>query len=93
MKIHEDYTEYISSINGKKYKEKTSFGFDFLSRHKEKCRKLIHSYKWNDEGIEHLMNKYELHTREIKMSGIVKNICSCGYEINPGVHFICDECS
>ena len=87
MKIHEKYTEYVKSVDGKEYRESSLFGFPFLSIHKEKCRKLVSK----KTGTDYIMNEYELHTTEYKKDGVIKNRCKCGYEINPGVHFPEDE--
>lgn len=82
IKPIEVYTELVSGIDGKKYLEGVSFGFQFLSRHKEKCRKPI------SEDKEHGIRFYRIFSYDRKEGK--ENYChcaSCDYKIlNRGHH-------
>lgn len=74
------YIDVATSLDGKKYRESTNYGYDFLSRHKQSCRK-----KKKDDYGEY----YETESYDKKEGGIVYSICrNCGFrEINNAGHF------
>lgn len=90
MKTIDSYHEICSSLDGKKYREKVSFGFDFISRHKQSCRKLVSSSI--SESGELKLNNYEIYSYDRKENGMVSNVCkNCGYScIVNSYHFIED---
>lgn len=75
------YIETTIGIDGKKYKEFTRFGYDFLSKHKPQCRQK------NKDG------SYSISSYDVKESGEFFNICKvCKYKVkNNSWHFPEDE--
>jgi hypothetical protein len=83
--MSESYIDICTSLDGKVYKESESYGFDFLSRHKERCRRKL-------RGGENIV-LYETSSYDVKESALIYNVCrGCGFKIRSMTwHFRGDE--
>jgi len=93
VKIVDIYSDTATALDGKRYKESQSYGYDFLSRHKSQCRKLVKQWVDEYEGEIITYKLYGTSSYDVKENGQIYSVCrGCKNKIkNLAWHFEEDE--